>query len=202
MKMQSLIFTALVALVVPAAASSGGMAYGVHIRGATVNRDRSVTIAWELERADVFNSWIAIDGSVVRTGSDRATLFTTRPLSRGSHTITIEVHEMFETYTPPGGAACRVSGGHWLCAQSWRSSSSVSVPYVANSCLVPRLVGLRLRAARTAIEDARCSLGSLKRVHSKRPAGTVLGQRLEPKRRLPEGTTIGLVISKGPRPTQ
>jgi hypothetical protein len=198
MKRRILILVMLVALVVPAAAGSRGAAYGVAIHGATVNRDRSVTIAWSLERADMFNSWIAVDGSIVRMTSDRATRFTTRPLSGGTHTITIEVHEMFETYTPPGGAACRVSGGHWLCAQSWRSASSVTVPFQARRCVVPRVVGLQLRVARVQITHARCSPGAIKRVRSKRPAGTVLSQRLKPKRRLPEGTTIRLVVSKGP----
>jgi hypothetical protein len=201
MKRQPLILAVLAFLIVPTVAGGGSAGYGVAIRGAIVNRDRSVTIEWLLENANVFNSWIAVDGSIVRSGSDRATRFTTRPISGGSHTITIEVHAMFETYAPPGGGSCQVSGGHWLCVQRWRSATSVSVPHeVRTYCIVPRVVGLKLRVARARIDDARCSLGAVKRVRSERSAGTVLGQ--SPKsRRLIDGKAIRLVVSRGPRST-
>jgi hypothetical protein len=202
MKKHLLSLGVVFALVVPAAATGGSSDYGVALRSATVNPDRSVTIAWSLENASVFNSWIAIDGSTVRYGSDRATRFTTRPLHGGSHTITIEVHAMFETYSPPQGARCEVSGGHWLCVQSWRSASYVIVPSEAQTyCLVPTVVGLQLKVARTTITTARCSLGAVKRVRSKRPAGTVISQRAKPTKRLAEGTSIALVVSKASRPT-
>jgi len=198
-KSRRLIFAVLATLVVPAVAG-GSAGYGVAIRSAIVNPDRSVTIEWSLENASVFNAWIAVNGSIVRTSSDRATRFTTRPLSRGSHTIRIEVHEMFETYVPPAGVSCREVGGHWLCSKSWRAATSVSVLHDAPpSCLVPRVVGLRLGAARTRISNAQCSLGVVERVRSRRPAGTVLGQYVRPSRRLPEGTAIKLVVSKGLR---
>ena len=71
----------LVALLAPTVADARDSAYGVAIRGASVNGDHSVTIAWQLESANVFNQSLAVDGSVVRSGSDRATSFTTRPLS-------------------------------------------------------------------------------------------------------------------------
>ncbi len=118
----------LVALLAPTVADARDSAYGVAIRGASVNGDHSVTIAWQLESANVFNQSLAVDGSVVRSGSDRATSFTTRPLSEGSHTITIEVRELFETYTR-SDSSCVVSGGHWVCARNWRDSMTVSVPY-------------------------------------------------------------------------
>ena len=171
-------------------------AYGVAIRGASVNSDHSVTIAWELESPNVFNQWLAVDGSVVRSGSDRARIFTTRPLSVGSHTITIEVRELFETYSR-SGSSCVESGGHWVCARNWRNSMIVSVPYEMD-CVVPRVVGLRLAVAKARITKTACSIGAVRRLHSKQPAGTILGQRpTATGRQLPNDTAIRLVVSIG-----
>ena len=198
MKRRLFILTVLAALVAPVAASGSNTAYGVAIRGATVNLDLSVTITWSLEYADVFNSSVAVDGAIVRSGSDRATAFRTAPLPGGWHTITIEAHEFFETYSPVG-SSCQVSGGHFVCARSWRSSTSVSVPYVTRTyCVVPRVVGLQLKVAMARIRDARCSLGAVKRVHSKQRAGTVLRQRPMAKRdQLEKGAAISFVVSNG-----
>jgi hypothetical protein len=139
-----------------------------------------------------------VDGSVIRGGSDRATIFTTAPLSAGSHAITIAARELFETYTATG-PSCMVSGGHYVCTRNWASSIRVTVPD-DTLCLVPRVVGLRLPAAKTRIGNARCSMGAIQRVHSKRPAGTVLAQRPTGSRRqLPRATAIVLVVSIGPR---
>jgi len=186
----------LVALLAPTAAGARYSAYGVAIRGASVNGDHSVTIAWDLESANVCNQSLAVDGSVVRSGSDRAAIFTTRPLSAGSHTITIEVRELFETYTR-AGSSCVESGGHWVCARNWRDSMIVSVPYEMD-CVVPRLVGLQLAVAKARITKTECSIGAVRRVHSKRPAGTILSQRpAATGQRLPNDTAIRLVVSIG-----
>jgi len=186
----------LVALLAPTAAGAHDSAYGVAIRGASVNGDHSVTIAWELEGANVFNQLLTVDGSIVRSGSDRATIFTTRPLLVGSHTITIEVRELFETYTR-SDSSCVVSGGHWVCARSWRDSMTVSVPYDVD-CVVPRVIGLQLAVAKARITKTECSIGAVRRIHSKRPAGTILNQRpAETGRRLPNDTAIRLVVSIG-----
>jgi hypothetical protein len=186
----------LVALVLPAGAGAHHSAYGVAIRGASVNRDHSVTVAWEFESANVFNRTLAVDGSVVRIGSDRARIFTTKPLSGGSHTITIEARELFQSYTA-SDSSCVISGGHFVCARNWRSSMSVNVPYEL-SCVVPRVVGVPLASAKARITKAKCMIGAVRRVHSKRPAGTVVSQRpTETGRQLPNDYPIRLVVSIG-----
>src|SRR6478735_4856349 len=179
----------LVALLAPTVADARDSAYGVAIRGASVNGDHSVTIAWQLESANVFNQLLTVDGSVVRSGADRETIFTTRPLSVGSHTITVEVHELFETYTRTG-SSCVESGGHYVCARNWRNSMIVSVPYEMD-CVVPRVIGLQLAVAKARITKTECSIGAVRRIHSKRAAGTILNQRpAETGRRLPNDTAI------------
>jgi hypothetical protein len=199
MKRRLLILTALAALTLPVVATAESGAYGVAIRGATVNRDHSVTVTWSLENASDLNSWIAIDGVVVRSGQDRSTWFTTRPLSAGSHIITIEVREIFETYSPPSGSSCVESGAHWMCARIWQSSMRVSVPYETKTyCVVPGVVGLRLDIAKARIKDAGCSMGAVQRLESRRRAGTVLSARPKTRKRLTVGTAINLVVSAGP----
>jgi hypothetical protein len=180
--------TALVALVVPAAASGGSSSYGVALRSAIVNSDHSITIMWSLESADVFNAWLAIDGTTVSGLRGRATYFRTAPVSAGGHTITIQANTFFETYSPQG-QDCQVSGGHWLCSMTWRSSTSVTVP-TATKCPASRTVGLQLKVAMARIRDAGCSLETVKHVRSKRPAGTVLNQ-------VQKGMAISLVVSNG-----
>ena len=186
----------LVALLAPTAAGAHDSAYGVAIRGASVNGDHSVTIAWELEGANVFNQLLTVDGSIVRSGSDRATIFTTRPLPVGSHTVTIEVRELFETYSR-SGSSCVESGGHYVCARNWRSSMILTVPD-AMDCVVPRLVGLQLAVAKARITKTECSIGAVRRIHSKRPAGTIVSQRpTVTGRQLPNDTAVRLDVSIG-----
>jgi len=73
----------------------------------------------------------------------------------------------------------------------------VSVPYEMD-CVVPRVVGLQLAVAKARITKTECSIGAVQRVHSKRPAGTILSQRpAETGRRLPNDTAIRLVVSIG-----
>jgi hypothetical protein len=186
----------LVAFLAPNVAGARDSAYGVAIRGASVNGDHSVTIAWELESANVFNHSLVVDGYVVRSGADRATIFTTRPLSVGSHTITIEVRELFETYAG-SGPSCVESGGHYVCARSWRNSMIVNIPYEMG-CVVPRVVGLQLAVAKARITRTECSIGAVRRIHSKRPAGTIVGQQpTGTGRQLPNDTAVRLDVSIG-----
>jgi hypothetical protein len=202
MKRRLSILMVLLALAGHAAASASGAAPGVTIRGATVNRDQSVTIGWSLGNPNVSNSWISVDGRIVRSGSDRATWFTTAPLSGGSHTITIEVREIYETYTASGSSS-QVSGGHRLCVQSSRSSISVNVPLATNTqYVVPRVLGLQLRVAKARITGAGCSLGAVKLVDSTQPAGTVLAQGPKMGKLLSKGAPVRLVVSNGHSPTK
>jgi hypothetical protein len=68
----------------------------------------------------------------------------------------------------------------------------------SSRCLVPRVTGKRLRAARTAIRKARCSVGSIRRAFSaKVKAGRVISQKPRPGTRLPTGSAVKLTVSRG-----
>ncbi len=64
-------------------------------------------------------------------------------------------------------------------------------------CRVPRVGGLTLSRARVRIRSAHCTVGHVRRVKSIRPRGTVILQRPRPGRRLPRGSRVNLVVSRG-----
>ena len=64
-------------------------------------------------------------------------------------------------------------------------------------CRVPGVVGLALGRARVRIRRAHCSVGRIRRVRSRRPAGRVLSQRPRRGRVLSRGARVNLVVSRG-----
>jgi hypothetical protein len=85
------------------------------------------------------------------------------------------------------------------------SASAVSAPTGVvtggspTACVVPRLVGKRLRAARAALTRSRCRLGSVRRVRSARKRGLIVRQSPAPGKRLRLGARVNVVLSLGRR---
>ena len=65
-------------------------------------------------------------------------------------------------------------------------------------CVVPRIRGTKLAAARRAIRRAHCRVGKVRRAHSRQPSGRVIAQAPRAGKRLPLGTKVNLVVSRGP----
>jgi uncharacterized delta-60 repeat protein len=66
-------------------------------------------------------------------------------------------------------------------------------------CVVPRLRGLRLRAARASIDRGRCALGRVtRRTSTKVAKGKVIAQAPRPGTKLPAGGRVNIVLGKGP----
>ena len=75
-----------------------------------------------------------------------------------------------------------------------RAQTTVRAP-----CIVPRVVGKTLAAARRAIARAHCSTGRITRASSARVAkGRVIAQRPAPRTRRPSLAKVDLVVSRGP----
>jgi len=69
---------------------------------------------------------------------------------------------------------------------------------VVPACVVPKLVGRTLVQARAAATGASCSVGTVRRARSKRiQAGRIVSQRPAPGARLPIGSRIAVVVSRG-----
>jgi hypothetical protein len=66
-------------------------------------------------------------------------------------------------------------------------------------CVVPKLRGKTVLAARSTLIRARCRLGGVARVYSKAKRGRIVGQTKRPGARLPVGTRIGVRVSRGRR---
>jgi len=67
-------------------------------------------------------------------------------------------------------------------------------------CIVPGVKGETLRAAEKNIRKARCRTGEIGHSYSRVARGHVVSQRPRAKRKLPSGTKVDLVVSKGKRP--
>jgi serine/threonine-protein kinase len=65
-------------------------------------------------------------------------------------------------------------------------------------CVVPDLIGLRLGAARSRLQAAHCSLGTVKSVFSTRVAkGRVVSQRPHAHKVRRRGAKVNLDVSRG-----
>ena len=68
-------------------------------------------------------------------------------------------------------------------------------------CVVPKLKGKTLKAAKRALRTHFCSLGKVKHAFSNRVRkGRVISQKPKPGRHLDHGAKVGLIVSKGRRP--
>jgi hypothetical protein len=74
------------------------------------------------------------------------------------------------------------------------AESAPKVP--AKACIVPRLVGKTLAAARRALTRANCALGKTKTRKSRRKPGTVLASSPPKGRNLPARTNVALTLAK------
>jgi uncharacterized delta-60 repeat protein len=70
-------------------------------------------------------------------------------------------------------------------------------PTPAVHCRVPRVVGLTLGRARHRLRAAHCKVGRLRRARSTRRRGRVISQHPRVGRRLPSGSRVNLVLSRG-----
>jgi Subtilase family/PASTA domain len=72
-------------------------------------------------------------------------------------------------------------------------------PPPAVQCVVPRVTGKTLAAARTALARSRCALGRVRKRRSRVRKGHVVAQSVRPGTRRPRGSRVGLTLSRGRR---
>ncbi len=66
-------------------------------------------------------------------------------------------------------------------------------------CLVPKVTGKKLAAAKRAIGKAHCAVGKVTKVYSKRvKQGRVISQKPKPSTTRPAAWPVALRVSKGP----
>ena len=75
------------------------------------------------------------------------------------------------------------------------TTATAAAPATTVRCRVPRVIGLRLGAAKTRIRRARCSVGRIRRARSRR-VGRVIGQSPRPGEVKPRGFPVKLVVGR------
>lgn len=103
----------------------------------------------------------------------------------------------------PGSAFVDWTGdctGSSTCLVAMTAAHSVTASFVKD-CVVPKLRGKRLKAARRAIKAHDCSLGKIGRAYSKKvKKGRVISQRPKPRKLLRHGAKVRLTVSRGKHP--
>jgi hypothetical protein len=91
--------------------------------------------------------------------------------------------------------ACTGTGG---CTITTDGNTTVAATFVLRPCIVPKLKGRTLKAARNAIRKAFCSVGKVRKAASSTvKKGRVISQKPKPGRHVKQHTRVDLVVSKG-----
>lgn len=97
----------------------------------------------------------------------------------------------------PNGIAAGSDGNIWFADETTGMIDRVSPTFVLVQCVVPKVVGKKLAAARSAIRTANCAVGRVKKVTSKKKSGVVISQTPKAGQKLAKLARVNLVVSKG-----
>ena len=90
--------------------------------------------------------------------------------------------------------------GKASCMVTMIAAQSVTASFLKD-CVVPRLKGKRLKAAKRALKAHDCAVGRIRRAFStKVKKGRVISQTPKPHKRLKHGAKVKLTVSKGRKP--
>jgi hypothetical protein len=102
------------------------------------------------------------------------------------------------------------SAGNCAAVGSFNNASGRSRPLLLNSsaaapaaktCVVPKVTGETVTAAKHALTTHNCRVGTIKHAFSKKVRkGRVISQKPKPRTRLKHGAKVNLVVSKGKKP--
>ena len=91
--------------------------------------------------------------------------------------------------------------GTGSCRLTMSANHSVTVKFKV-LCVVPKVKGKKLRAAKRAIRNAHCAVGKVTKAFSKSvKKGRVISQKPRPAKKLAAGSTVKLKVSKGKKKT-
>jgi hypothetical protein len=88
---------------------------------------------------------------------------------------------------------------HVADASSWVTSSTTAAALTDKAlaaCVVPKLKGLKLTAAKSVLAVGRCRLGKVTKAHSKKGHGRVLSQKFKPGKRLAIHAKVPVKVAK------
>ena len=147
--------------------------------------------------------------SVAKTGSGAGTV-TSSPSgincgSTCSHGYTSGTQVTLSAAAASGSTFAGWSGacsGTSTCKVTMSAAMSVTATFnkKPKACVVPKVKGKSLKAAKRAIKAHNCRVGKIKRAFSKKvKKGHVISQKPKPGKRLKHGAKVNLAVSKGRR---
>ena len=92
------------------------------------------------------------------------------------------------------------AAGHCAAGGYYRDGSSHYQAFLVNSsspCVVPKVIGKTLSAAKKALTAASCSVGTIRAVYAKAKKGRVVAEHPKPGTHLKHGGKVTLTLSKG-----
>jgi VCBS repeat-containing protein len=117
-----------------------------------------------------------------------------------SGTLSLNADGSF-TYRPHASTAGRIEFTYKATdGASASSPATVRIHVMPVYCVVPRLTGKTLTAAKRALLAARCRLGRVGLAYSRVPRGRILSQNRRAGRRLPRMARVAVVVSRGRKP--
>jgi hypothetical protein len=90
--------------------------------------------------------------------------------------------------------------GTWNCGVTLNADTTVTAKFslIPKPCVVPKVKGKTVAAAKRAIKAHHCTVGRIKHALSRTvKKGRVISQKPRPGRRLKHGAKVNLVVSKG-----
>jgi beta-lactam-binding protein with PASTA domain len=85
-------------------------------------------------------------------------------------------------------------------AQTFTITAQPSPPPPLHKCKVPNVLGKTLGKAKSMLRQAHCRVGTVAHAYSRlKKKGIVIGQSRRPRRVFPNGTKVGLTVSRGRR---
>jgi hypothetical protein len=174
-----------------------GACSGTQTCTVTVSGDRTATATFESDKKL----------AVTRAGNGNG-IVTSSPagISCGTTCAQILKHGAKVTLTAVASSRSRFAGwsgactGAGPCTVTMDEARSVTATFKA-LCVVPKLKGKKLRAAKRALKRAHCSVGKVTKVFSARVRkGRVVAPKPKAGKKLAPGARVKLVVSKGKQP--
>jgi PASTA domain len=114
------------------------------------------------------------------------------------NTFDTELADDFAVPAGPGWNVTAVEVQGVYAATAATIPASTATATATARCRVPRVIGLRLGVAKTRIRRARCSVGRIRRVRSRRALrGRVVGQSPRPRAIRRRGFPVRLLVGQG-----
>jgi uncharacterized delta-60 repeat protein len=142
--------------------------------------------------------------TLTKAGSGTGTVSTSPAgIDCGSSCAHAFTHGTVVTLTATAAAGSSFAGWSGACSGAGSCTLTMNADQTATAtfnalCVVPKLKGKTLRAAKRALTKAHCSVGKVTRVFSaKVKKGRVLSQKPKPGTKLNAGSKVRLTLSKG-----